>query len=53
MIAFGKAIDNPFRNLNEFNRRSLNEISNVTDSQLEAARLAPSSMNSQPMENNL
>lgn len=48
MIAFGKAIDSPFRDLNEFNRKSLHEISDIPDERLEVARLAPSSMNSQP-----
>jgi len=34
--------------LSEFNRRSLREISDTQDERLEAARLAPSSVNSQP-----
>lgn len=50
MIAFGKAIDNPFRELTEFNRKPLNGISNIPDKKLEVARLAPSSMSSQPRQ---
>ena len=47
VIAFGKAADTPFREIDEFKRKSLPEISEGRDERLEAARLAPSSMNAQ------
>lgn len=48
IIAFGKAEGNPHREYNEFKRKSLSEITNVEDIKLDAARIAPSSTNSQP-----
>ena len=46
-MAFGYPSEELYRNLSDFNRKSLTEISEGTDSRLEAARLAPSGMNSQ------
>jgi nitroreductase len=48
MLAFGKPLERPYRNLSEFKRKPLNEISDASDKRLEAARLAPSGINSQP-----
>lgn len=48
MLAFGKPQGNPYRSLSEFKRKPLNEISDTADKRLEAARLAPSGINSQP-----
>ena len=48
LIAFGKVKSELFRPLEDFKRKSLNEISDSFNSQLEVARLAPSSVNSQP-----
>jgi hypothetical protein len=47
-IAFGRTTAPLTRNLNEFNRKPLNEIVEGYDSRLEAARLAPSGNNIQP-----
>lgn len=47
-LAFGKALDTPYRTLNEFKRKALHQISNTSDTRLECARLAPSATNSQP-----
>lgn len=47
LIAFGKSND-IFRNLNEFKRKSLSEISDNADERLLPAQLAPSAINSQP-----
>ena len=38
----------PYRELSDFNRKALSEISDTTDERLEPARLSPSSINSQP-----
>jgi len=48
ILAFGKPQESLYRNLSEFKRKPLNEISETTDKRLECARLAPSGMNSQP-----
>lgn len=47
-IAFGRPADSATRTLAEFRRRPLSEIATGCDPRLEAARLAPSGMNSQP-----
>lgn len=47
ILALGKALDSPHRELSEFKRKALSEISTGTDKRLEAARLAPSATNSQ------
>jgi len=47
VLCFGKAIDSPFREMSEFKRKSLSEISSGQDNRLECARLAPSATNSQ------
>jgi len=47
-IAFGKPAGSAARKHDEFKRKPLGEISKGTDSRLEAARLAPSGLNSQP-----
>lgn len=46
-MAFGYPSEELFRNVSDFRRRSLIEISEGADSRLEAARIAPSGMNSQ------
>ena len=46
-IAFGTPAEPLFRELSEFKRKSLSEISEGSDPRLEAARLAPSGMNAQ------
>ena len=48
ILAFGNSLDNPHRELSEFKRKPLSEISNTADQRLEVARLAPSATNSQP-----
>lgn len=48
VVAFGKPQNDPWRNNDEFTRKSLAEISDVEDEKLDAARVAPSSMNNQP-----
>lgn len=48
ILAFGKPLESPYRELSEFKRKSLDEISNKVDDRLEPARLAPSATNSQP-----
>jgi nitroreductase len=48
MIAVGKPQGSIHRNLSEFKRKLLSEISDTADKRLEAARLAPSGINSQP-----
>lgn len=49
MQAFGYPKGNQLRNdLKEFRRKSLSQISDIADPQLEPARLAPSAINSQP-----
>lgn len=48
ILAYGKAMDTPYRQENEFKRKSLEEISDKNDKRLEVARLAPSATNSQP-----
>lgn len=49
IIAFGKSNIPIYRELSDFNRKSISEISNVTDNKfVEAAHLAPSGMNLQP-----
>lgn len=47
ILAFGKALDSPYREFSEFKRKALSEISTGTDERLEVARLAPSATNSQ------
>ena len=47
ILCFGKAIESPYRELSEFKRKSLSEISSGQDDRLECARLAPSATNSQ------
>ncbi len=47
ILAFGKALGSPYRELSEFKRKSLSEISSGEDERLEGARLAPSATNSQ------
>ena len=46
-MAFGYPSEELYRNVSDFNRKSLSEISEGANSRLEAARLAPSGMNSQ------
>ena len=46
-MAFGYPSEELYRNASDFKRKSLTEISEGADSRLEAARLAPSGMNSQ------
>jgi len=46
-MAFGYPSEELFRNVSDFKRKSLTQISEGTDSRLEAARIAPSGMNSQ------
>ena len=46
-FAFGKAAENPHRDLSEFNRKPLTDIADGEDARIEAARLAPSAMNNQ------
>jgi len=47
IIAFGKSINTPYREISEIKRKSLAEISIGSDERLECARLAPSAVNSQ------
>jgi len=47
ILCFGKAIESPYRELSEFKRKSISEISSGQDDRLECARLAPSATNSQ------
>ena len=46
-MAFGEPTESLYRNLAEFKRKPLAEISEGADERLEAARLAPSGMNAQ------
>jgi nitroreductase len=46
-MAFGKPVGTAHRSLADFNRKPLSEISDGSDPRLEAARLAPSGMNTQ------
>lgn len=49
MLAFGEFENDDYRKSEAaFKRRTLNEISDIEDSRLECARLAPSAVNSQP-----
>lgn len=48
MLTFGKTSETLRRDKTEFKRKSLTAISDVLDERLEPARLAPSSVNSQP-----
>lgn len=48
LIAFGQVKSELYRELSDFKRKSLNEISDSIDRELEVARLAPSAINSQP-----
>jgi len=48
ILAFGKALDTPYRQLSGFRRKSLAEVSDISDERLECVRLAPSASNSQP-----
>ncbi len=47
-MAFGKPAEPATRKLEEFKRKSVNEIAKGTDLRFEAVRLAPSGMNGQP-----
>lgn len=47
-IGFGKTENNIHRELNEFNRKNLDEISDETDEKLKPAQYAPSAINAQP-----
>jgi nitroreductase len=46
-MSFGKPAEPIYRELTEFKRKPLSEISEGSDERLEAARLAPSAMNAQ------
>ncbi|MCL1829660.1 MAG: nitroreductase [Oscillospiraceae bacterium] len=46
-MSFGNPAEPLYRELSEFKRKPLSEISDGTDDRLEAARLAPSAMNAQ------
>ncbi len=48
LLAFGKVKSELYRPLEDFKRKSINEISDSGSSDLEVARLAPSATNSQP-----
>ena len=48
IMAFGRALGSPYRELSGFRRKSLSEICDTSDERLECARLAPSASNSQP-----
>jgi len=48
ILAFGNSIDTPYRELSEFKRKPLAQISNTAEERLEVARLAPSGINAQP-----
>jgi len=48
MLAFGKPLGSPHRDLSGFKRKPLSQISDISDHRLEPARLAPSGINSQP-----
>ena len=48
MLGFGYPDEPLFREASQFKRKTLEEIADRTDERLEAARLAPSSVNSQP-----
>ena len=47
-LAFGKPEGSPHRELSGFNRKPLEKVSDTVDKRLEPARLAPSTVNSQP-----
>ncbi len=47
VLAFGKAAGSPYRELSEFRRKLLSDISSGSDDRLEAAHVAPSASNSQ------
>ena len=47
VLAFGKTIGSPYRELQEFKRKPLSEISTGKDERLESVRLSPSATNSQ------
>lgn len=48
LLAFGNPLEEPYRSLSEFKRKPLSAISDISDRRLEAVRLAPSGINSQP-----
>jgi len=48
MIGFGKSLASPYRELDEFKRKSITEMCDAGDTKLEPARLAPSSTNNMP-----
>ena len=48
MLGFGYPEEPLFREIGQFKRKTLTEIADRADARLEAARLAPSSVNSQP-----
>lgn len=47
IMAFGRPVASPYRELAEFKRKSLSDISEGSDERIEAARVAPSAMNFQ------
>ena len=47
VMAFGKATGSPYRELSEFKRKPLSEISDGKDTRLECAKLSPSASNTQ------
>ncbi|MDR1634034.1 MAG: hypothetical protein LBS27_03750, partial [Bifidobacteriaceae bacterium] len=47
-FAFGKAAEPMYRELADFDRKPLSEISDISDKRLEPARVAPSGLNKQP-----
>lgn len=48
VISFGKSPENIYRDLNQFKRKGLGEISDKTDEKLIPAQMAPSATNAQP-----
>jgi len=48
LMPFGVAKENPHRETDDFKRKALGEISDLSDKRLEPARIAPSATNSQP-----
>lgn len=47
MLAFGNPVGEIYRNMDQFKRKNLDEISDIADERLIPARLAPSAANSQ------
>ncbi len=48
VLAFGKALESPYREISGFKRKDISEISNKNDPRIECVRLAPSASNGQP-----